>query len=76
MKREIAPWDSSSIAKKNSLHKPSIIPSRTSYRTLPSWRHPFDPLSLIVPYTIAMYTHIQKLRGSEITAYIQFDDRP
>jgi hypothetical protein len=47
--RQVAPWDSSSIAIENSLYKKPIIPSRTSYRTLPPWQHPFDPLPLIVP---------------------------
>jgi hypothetical protein len=64
--RQIAPWNSSSIAIKNSLHKQPIIHRRTSYRTHPSWQHPFDPLPLIVPYAVAMYAQIQKLRGAAV----------
>jgi len=47
--RQFASWNSGSIAIENRLNEQSIVPSWTSYRTLPSRQHTFDPLPLIVP---------------------------
>ena len=47
--RQIPPRYPGSIAIQHRLNKQSIIAGRTSYRTLPPWQHPFDPLPLIVP---------------------------